>query len=147
MMKQRALAIAIATAMVAAGVSLAPPALAASGDCDEDFQVAESESNASIRKLSVDELEIGLADTDPGEDRTLNIELVSGPQLEWQVFHRDSLDKCVEYSDGGCGGPTTMTSTGTDTCTLRADELEEKDFWVHIEANGDSAIDYKVYES
>lgn len=146
-MKQRATAIAIATLMVAAGLSIAQPVTAEHKDCHKTFDVAESESNAMVRDLPQGELDVGRADTDAGQDRILNVELVQGDELTWQVFEKNSLGNCVEYTDGGCDGPTVISSPSTDTCTLEANPNTAKDYWVHIEATGTSDIDYQVFES
>lgn len=144
-MKQRALAIAIATAMVATGLSMAPAAFAGHNDCHRDFVLPDSEP-VEARELGGNSVEIGLATVSAGDSEELTVELVSvDDTLEWRVFHMDGNDDCVQYKASSCSG--TISSPGTDTCTLEDPTSGDKDYWVTFENIESDQLLYKGWSS
>lgn len=131
-MKERATAIAIATIMVAAGLSVAPPAAALTEDCNEDFEIADSEQQASKRKLPDGERINGIENVSASDgDQTLTVRLeTSDDVLAWHVFE-ETLTGCQEYDEGGCNGENTISSKGAEqSCTLNAPSVGTRTYVV-----------------
>lgn len=145
-MEQRATAIAIAAVMVVAGLSIAPPVAAGHNNCHEDFEIADSQSAASVRTLNAGSSEVGREDVVQGSPETLTVELVdagANGELEWTVFHR-LAGLCVQFLDG-CGGTLAMDGE-QQSCTL--DAPVDKNYWVvYEESSGNNAIDYQTWAS
>lgn len=143
-MEQRAVAIAIATMMVATGLSVAPLGTAGHAPCHRDFVIAEDKSSAATRDLVVDEEEIGLADVEAGTPEDLMVDLeTSNAELSIEVFEQTSTG-CTEYNETGCDKE--IDSTGDhEICTLEDPVTGSKDYWVHYNNTGTKDLDYRTW--
>lgn len=146
------MAIAIATIMVAAGLSTVPPALALTADCNEDFDIADSESQAVKRSLDPGTTKVGHRVVSSGSPEEITVRLpTSVDELTWQVFYLDASNNCVEYSATGCDGEVVMDTKGQEqSCTLDDPSLGDRDYYVvhkNTESPPADELDFKIWES
>lgn len=143
-MEQRITAIAIAAVMVAAGLSVAPPAMAGHQTCHEDFVIAEDKSNADVRDLATNVEEVGQADVSAGTPEDLMVDLrTSDAELSIEVFEQTATG-CVEFNESGCD--RTITSTGDqEVCTLEDPVSGSTDYFVHYENVGNVDLEYLTW--
>jgi hypothetical protein len=145
------MAVAIATVLVAAGLSVGLGTVQAASPCgNEDFDIADSKSLASIRDLNPGESEIGREDVSAVTgDETLHVELVDAGadgELTWTVYHQPS--SCEEYTAGGCDQTNVLDTETEVTCTLNAPNSGMKDYFVVFEeTNDNNQIDYRAWVS
>lgn len=151
------MAIAIATVMVAAGLSVAPSVAAVDADCTEDFDIADSELLASTRDLDPGEMETGLEDVEDNEtNQEVTVELTSNDdKLEFGVFEDVSgCDRSNNVSSNCLSDVTLDTTdpsvnTDSETCTLESPDSGTREFFFvqeNIEDPGDE-LEYKIFVS
>lgn len=132
-MKKRATAIAIATVMVATGLSIAPAASAQVTNCAATYAIADSEAAATPRILLGGMEEIGVEEVLAGNDEQLHVRLDSpNDELDWKVFQLDSGGECVEYTSTGCGGNLDREGQ-TGDCTLEAPGSGVQEYFLKVE--------------
>lgn len=154
-MKQRATAIAIATVLVAAGLSVAPPAMAVVGpDCDEEFLIPDSEP-LTPRTLAGNEEETGREDVEAGTPEKVTVRLESeDDKLEFGVFYLDG-QTCEVASDDGltnCGDSEILDTVNNpapekQTCNLDDPSSGEREYYFHIVNQQDDELDYSIWMS
>lgn len=149
-MEQRAMAIAIATVMVAAGLSVAPPAAAVSADCTEDYNIT---STPKTRTLAANGSEAGLVEVSAPTDEKLNVTLETpNAEMEFGIFELvdDDCTRSTNVSDNCDQDVKLETNGGGDDsieCTLEAPLSGTRDFYVVFENPGSDPIDYTVHSS
>jgi hypothetical protein len=137
------MAIAIATVLVAAGLSVVPPAAALTADCDEDFDIADSETTASLRPLDAGVSEVGHEEVLSTADEELTVRLeTSGDELTFEIFEETS-NGCVQYTgDADCKGENVLDNEDEEkVCTLNAPSSGNRDFFVVYKNTEDSPAD------
>lgn len=119
MKNEIAIAMALALAGIAGGLSLAPNVLAEHNNCHKSFDVADSEGLALERELEPGEIDVG--EEAISEDEVMNVELTTpNDELEWSVYREDTNGTCVEYTASNCDGPNTLSTRGAvGTCDLK----------------------------
>lgn len=141
-----------------AGLSVTPTAAAVDPDCNEDFEIADSEATASTRTLNAGQSETGEEDVLAlTGDEVLTVELLSPDDvLEFGIF--EDVDGCMRsshVSPNDCKSDFVLDTTNMDPdddakeCTLRAPGSGSRTFFVvfeNIEVNGD-ALDYRAWAS
>lgn len=134
--------------MVAAGLSVAPPAAALTADCDENFEIADSETLASERKLKKNKSEVGHEDVLAGSAEELHVQLVTdNDELTWQVFFIDADNKCSDYTAGECNGENVIDQQDEEqTCTLNDPSSGTRDYYVKVLNSEDAPADSLKYK-
>lgn len=154
-MKQRITAIAIATVLVAAGLSVVQPAAAVNADCSEEFDIPDSEPTTS-RILLANAEETGREDVKASSgDEEVTVSLDSPDDtLEFGVFYLDG-QTCVKASQDGlstCGGSETLDTHNNPvphqkTCEIDAPTSGARDYFFHVANQEDDSLEYRMWES
>lgn len=147
---------ALVVAGLSAGIAPAPLAAAVSPDCNEEFEIADSEQDASDRKLAVGVGETGLEDvlaTSGDENVTVRL-LTNNDKLEFGIFELDGLtcERSQTVSPTTCQSDVVLDTTANphpqeEVCTLQAPNLGSKDYYIHMENIGDSPLKYEIFVS
>lgn len=146
-MKQRAMAIVIATTLIATGLTLSAGAAQQPTDCVPTFLIADSELLATPRILLGNSEEIGMEEVIAGNSETLNIRLeTADDELEWKVFTLDDDEECVRYKSGTCDG--VLDSSGeSDSCVLDAPASGVASYFVKFENPESDPLTYVTFVS
>ncbi len=129
---------ALALVVGAVGLSIVPT-VAALGNCDKDFDIADSKALAQKRALNPSASDVGYEDITAAEgDRNVTVELLTdGVKLEFEIFELDgSCLSATHVSPEKCEDPIVLDTTqsgveqDSETCTLEADSLGTRDFYI-----------------
>lgn len=145
MTAKKGIAIAVAVALVAVGLSMMPYA-GASVDCTTSDYTLPSVEPLTARSLNANDDEIGFRSLSSGaSDQTFEIKKTdSAGVIEWTMYMDDGSG-CAEYTDGDCDKNRELVDTQSARCTLIADSGNDRDFFVHVlETDGDDTA-YKAW--